>query len=541
MKRNDAKHLCDFLDGTGLHKHFVGTSWRPLRTATTTLICLLLLLNFFVAALVTAGWIDAVEGERACIRYEGKRESNFRDKYGVCAYSKKSITTTTNTSTPKRPEFPLQCIEGINVTQGCPRTYPNTHDPANPSRPSNLTCPSYFRWIHEDLRPWKETGITRDMIERGHMTANFKLFIVDGKAYIEKYRQSVQSRDMFTLWGILQLLRVYPGRLPDLELIFSCGDLPVIPSKKFRGPNANPPPSFHYCGDEESLDIVFPDWSFWGWPETNIKPWGSLLQIIKEGNKRTKWEDRVPYAYWKGNPTVARTRMDLLKCNVSDKNDWNTHLYIQNWKQESKHGFKDSNLENQCKHRYKIYIEGNAWSVSEKYILACDSMTLYVRPRYYDFFTRGMEPLQHFWPIRDNSKCTSLKFAVEWGNNHKDKVKAIGEAASNFIQEDLKMDYVYDYMFHVLNEYAKLLKFKPTIPPNAVELCSEKMACPATGTWKKFMVESMVKSPSDELPCTLPPPYDPLALRDLLERKANSTRQVEAWENEYWQSIDKKQ
>ncbi|CAB4300343.1 unnamed protein product [Prunus armeniaca] len=461
------------------------------------------------------------------------------------AYSKKSIPTTTNTSTPKRPEFPLQCIEGINVTQGCPRTYPNTHDPANPSRPSNLTCPSYFRWIHEDLRPWKETGITRDMIERAHMTANFKLFIVDGKAYIEKYRQSVQSRDMFTLWGILQLLRVYPGRLPDLELIFSCGDLPVIPSKKFRGPNANPPPSFHYCGDEGSLDIVFPDWSFWGWPETNIKPWGSLLQIIKEGNKRTKWEDRVPYAYWKGNPTVARTRMDLLKCNVSDKNDWNTHLYIQNWKQESKHGFKDSNLENQCKHSnfvlYKIYIEGNAWSVSEKYILACDSMTLYVRPRYYDFFTRGMEPLQHFWPIRDNSKCTSLKFAVEWGNNHKDKVKAIGEAASNFIQEDLKMDYVYDYMFHVLNEYAKLLKFKPTIPPNAVELCSEKMACPATGTWKKFMVESMVKSPSDELPCTLPPPYDPLALRDLLERKANSTRQVEAWENEYWQSIDKKQ
>ena len=121
------------------------------------------------------------------------------------------------------------------------------------------------------------------------------------------------------------------------------------------------------------------------------------------------------------------------------------------------------------------------------------------------------------------------------------QAKAIGEAASNFIQEDLKMDYVYDYMFHVLNEYAKLLKFKPTIPPNAVELCSETMACPATGKWKKFMVESMVESPSDELPCTLPPPYDPLALRDFLERKANSTRQVEAWENEYWQSIDKKQ
>jgi len=54
-----------------------------------------------------------------------------------------------------------------------------------------------------------------------------------------------------------------------------------------------------------------------------------VLEDIKKGNTRTKWKDRVPYAYWKGNPSVAPTRNDLLKCNVSDKDDWNTHLYIQ--------------------------------------------------------------------------------------------------------------------------------------------------------------------------------------------------------------------
>ena len=32
------------------------------------------------------------------------------------------------------------------------------------------------------------------------------------------------------------------------------------------------------------------------------------------------------------------------------------------------------------------------------------------------------------------------------------------------------MDNVYDYMFHLLNEYSKLLKFKPTMPEKAVEL-----------------------------------------------------------------------
>lgn len=127
-----------------------------------------------------------------------------------------------------------------------------------------------------------------------------------------------------------------------------------------------------------------------------------------------------------------------------------TDFGMKDWDKEAKEGYKQSNLEDQCTHRYvihidiytyiyyillqsyymytkeniciydryKIYIEGWAWSVSEKYIMACDSMTLYMKPRFYDFFIRGMVPLQHFWPINDQSKCSSLKFAVQWGNNN---------------------------------------------------------------------------------------------------------------------------
>lgn len=95
------------------------------------------------------------------------------------------------------------------------------------------------------------------------------------------------------------------------------------------------------------------------------------------------------------------------------------------------------------------------------------------------------------------------------------------------------MEYVYDYMFHLLNEYAKLLRFKPSKPKAAVELCSEIMACPANGTWKKFMVESLVKSPSPTKPCTLPPPFEPQLLRQFLDKKDKSIRQVELWENQY--------
>lgn len=62
--------------------------------------------------------------------------------------------------------------------------------------------------------------------------------------------------------------------------------------------------------------------------EVNIKPWAKSMVAIQEGNKMTPWKDRVAYAYWRGNPNVAPTRRDLLTCNVSDQQDWNTRLYI---------------------------------------------------------------------------------------------------------------------------------------------------------------------------------------------------------------------
>ncbi|KAL9430155.1 hypothetical protein AB3S75_025521 [Citrus x aurantiifolia] len=367
-------------------------------------------------------------------------------------------------------------------------------------------CPEYFRWIHKDLEPWKHTGISREMLERAKAHAQFRLVIINGDAYVEKYKNAYQTRDVFTVWGILQLLRLYPGKVPDLELMFSCGDRPVVKKRDYEGANStSPPPVFHYCGDQESLDIVFPDWSFWGWAETNIRPWNSILEDIKEGNKRTKWINRAPYAYWKGNPYVSIAREDLMKCNVTDKYQWKTRLYVQDWHKEKKQGFKKSKLADQCTHRFKIYVEGQAWS--------------------------------HYWPVRTARKCRDIKFAVEWGNTHTRQARAIGSAGSRYMQEKLKMKYVYDYMFHLLIEYAKLLKFEPRIPNEGKKVCAQKLASSQNGLGKRFMVESMVNSSSEALPCTMPPPFEPLSLEAFFENNEMIKRQVEMWEKDFWESL----
>ncbi|KAI4355046.1 hypothetical protein L6164_003861 [Bauhinia variegata] len=429
-------------------------------------------------------------------------------------------------------EILLKCFNG-NLTPTCPAAYfPATFEFKNSSASA---CPDYFRWIHEDLKPWKSTGITREMVERARDTSHFRLVILKGKAYVEKHAEVFQTRDVFTIWGILQLLRLYPAEIPDLELLFECGDRTVVKKARFQGPaSMSPPPVFHYCGHEDAYDIVFPDWTFWGWAETDIRPWKTILQSIEESNKKIEWKDREPYAFWKGNTEVSSIRQELSKCIVSEQHDWNARIYPLHWDKEVKQGFKNTKLENQCTHRYKIYVEGSAWSVSEKYILACDSMTLFIKPKYYDFFSRSMIPLQHYWPISTQNICNDIKFAVDWGNTHTNRAQVIGKEGSNYIQEKLEMKFVYDYMFHLLREYANLMRFEPRIPSGAVEICYETVACPMVDPWKEFMEESMVKSPSDTPPCAMPAPDKLGPLQEFQHTQESLIEQVEMRKGEYF-------
>ncbi|XP_004976347.1 O-glucosyltransferase rumi isoform X1 [Setaria italica] len=417
-----------------------------------------------------------------------------------------------------------------------PPELPPAPSPAGAAAPAPRECPAYFRWIHEDLRPWRDTGVTLDAVEGARRFApKFRVTVVAGRLYVARYGRCFQTRDVFTQWGILQLLRRYPGRVPNLDLMFDCDDLPVVGAADRHHPHL--PPLFRYCGSEATLDIAFPDWSFWGWPELNIKPWEALRREIEEGNTMVKWTDRSPYAYWKGNPNVGAGRRFLLRCNASGKRDWNARIYAQDWGKELRQGFRESDLSKQCTHRYKIYIEGRGWSVSEKYILACDSVALMVRPRFHDFFSRGLAPLRHYWPVvrdRGIAMCRSIKFAVDWGNAHTDKAREIGGNASRFVREDLAMDRVYDYMFHLLSEYARLLRYRPAVPRGAAEVTVESMMRGRRGlVERQFMMDTVeVDGAGGEGgPCRLQPPFSAQELEALRKERADVVRQVEAWEN----------
>lgn len=110
------------------------------------------------------------------------------------------------------------------------------------------------------------------------------------------------------------------------------------------------------------------------------------------------------------------------------------------------------------------------------------------------------------------------------------QAQKIGKSGSKFILEELKMKYVYDYMFHLLSAYAKVLKYKPTLPPGAVEIVEETMANTGGDLEKSYKNESSVKEAATIPPCTMPPPYNPQSLKDFLKMKQKVTTKVHHFE-----------
>nr|AFN53673.1 DUF821 [Linum usitatissimum] len=358
-------------------------------------------------------------------------------------------------------------------------------------------CPEFFSYIHRDLEPWAKSGITEDQLMEAKNFAAFRIVIYQGKLYFDPYYACFQSRMMTTIWGFLQLLKKYPGMVPDVDLMFDCMDKPIFNRTEHQ---ANPVPLFRYCTTREHFDIPFPDWSFWGWSEINIRPWSEEFPDIKKGSQAKRWAKRQPHAFWKGNPdVVSPVRLELLQCNDSRK--FGAQIMRQDWVQEAKEGFEASKLSNQCNYRYKIYAEG--------------------------FACRGLIPKKNYWPVSPFELCKSIKSAVDWGNSHPAEAQAIAKAGQNYM-ESISMDRIYDYMFHLISEYSKLQKFKPVPPTTALGVCPDSVLCFADEKQRMFL-EKSTTSPSSEPPCNLRPAGDSNIQRwlDEKERLQEEVRQMQ--------------
>lgn len=104
------------------------------------------------------------------------------------------------------------------------------------------------------------------------------------------------------------------------------------------------------------------------------------------------------------------------------------------------------------------------------------------------------------------------------------QAEAIGRGGRDFMGS-LSMDRVYDYMFHLINEYSKLLDFKPVRPSSSLEVCKESLLCLADAKQRELLERSTAyTSPSP--PCFLQPP-DSNFINNWIQKKKKTIKDME--------------
>ena len=89
---------------------------------------------------------------------------------------------------------------------------------------------------------------------------------------------------------------------------------------------------------------------------------------------------------------------------------------------------------------------------------------------------------------------------VEWGDVHLEEAKLIGQRGADFVEHQLSMRHVYDYMLNFLMQYHKIMKFDVDLAQESRLHTVESMLADATDLERKFMI---VESASHHLPCFL--------------------------------------
>lgn len=86
------------------------------------------------------------------------------------------------------------------------------------------------------------------------------------------------------------------------------------------------------------------------------------------------------------------------------------------------------------------------------------------------------------------------------------QAETVARRGVKFLKEDLTIDFIYDYMLHLLQAYAKLQRFQPTVPPHAEELCPAKLLCSSGPSAQAMMRMNTIQSRIAHQPCVMKPP-----------------------------------
>lgn len=296
----------------------------------------------------------------------------------------------------------------------------------------------FLKRIYEDLAPWRGQGITRELFDRVKRRSwkGVHVKILKGEVHLHREIPSVGARNQ----SVMLMLQAAAARhpLPDCEFIVHTGD---------DSPGSNLPIfTFRKQGSDKS--ILFPDASFYAWPEAQLPDFDSVKASLC--GKMPCWKDKADAIRCLGSardPKIkAWAHQDDERLDIRILEQSGARAGIAELKE---HGdFK-------CLAPF----QGQNIAPMLKYLFLTNSVVILNENEPQEFWHSILDPghncLCHNLSAPDSMSSLQQKLAAI----PQDMLQDIAAQGRSAVSETLSMEAVYEYIARLLSQYAELAKF----------------------------------------------------------------------------------
>lgn len=337
------------------------------------------------------------------------------------------------------------------------------------------------QWMHdqiqEDLAPFTKE-LSKQFIDelfcRDEGMCLVRVRIMNGKFHIQKSASAMNhpTPDQI-ITHLKKLNEIIP--IPNIDFLLTAHDGPMTLNSKFildqlsggtifqqfYEPEIQAPIFSITRNGRKNNFIVIPDM----FALNGFEPSKSL---VLEGNVIYPWESKIDALFSRGSDiglndlsswiNHPRTRLVSLSLQYPDLiNARYTSLYSQCHKQFAiQQGLMGSyvSIKDHPKYKYLICVDAHfATTPRLPLFLHTNSVVLKSSTPSILWFNKALKPFEHFIPVAED--LSDLVPLIEWAKAHDAQCKQISENARQLAAEILTHEYVYVYLYRLLEAYAK--------------------------------------------------------------------------------------
>ena len=337
--------------------------------------------------------------------------------------------------------------------------------------------PWMLEQIRKDLSPFSKSGIRKEDLDKQmqiQKEKNLALLLVRCKVVNQQVfvsnvpfeKQDVCAR-IEPIAETLKKIVAMVG-LPDVDFIISLRDsLDENEVYDFLKNGGLIAPVFAFANDYKKIEkvILFPDFEA-------LSGYHKELEEVQKGNSLFSWEQKKNQAVWRGTTTggiftphnfltFPRAKVVSLSLEFPNLLDARFTSLVQcknckRIKRKFSRYFSDFlPIHNHFAFKYQILVDGNSCAYARAYwqffsncvVLKQDSNSI-------QWYYSGLQPYVHYIPVK--ADMSDLIDQIRWARENDKQAKTISQQAQIFAQENISHMKVLQYVYLLLNEYAKL-------------------------------------------------------------------------------------